>query len=60
MKETFRCSICNKVSSQELEDGCSPYHEDYYVPDPKDKLHWICLECAEIIFDINKEFEDEE
>lgn len=60
MKRSFRCSICNKVSTPEIETFPGDYKSDFFVEDPKDKNNFICGECREIIDQTNAEFYYEE
>ena len=57
--QIYRCSICNLTNNPEvcldLED-CSELMA--FVPDPKNKLFYICMECSESINSLKKSYED--
>lgn len=46
-KENCRCSICNKVSSPGIQTNYGEYSKKPFVPDPKDPLYFICMDCKE-------------
>lgn len=45
MQNNCRCSICNKVSSLDIETDIGDFSKDNFVPDPKNNSHFICTEC---------------
>jgi hypothetical protein len=40
-----RCSICNVVSSRDIETSVGDYRATGFVADPADSKHYICDEC---------------
>ena len=56
---THRCSLCNLTNNPEvcldLED-CSELMA--FVPDPKNKLFYICMECSASINSLKKSYDD--
>lgn len=56
----FRCSICNTVSNEGIETDLGDYRpHTSFTSDPKDRRHFICVTCDEIINDTLSEFEEE-
>lgn len=55
---TARCTICNCVSSEDIETTIGDYRPGMsFVPDPKDSLGFICLECQDVIQDQRFDYE---
>ena len=44
-----RCSICNKTNNEDVETDLGDFTTMTFVPDPKSDLHFVCLECYEMI-----------
>jgi hypothetical protein len=45
-----RCSICNATSNEEIETDIGDYKAHMsFTPDPKDPMHFICIDCSEVI-----------
>jgi hypothetical protein len=40
-----RCSICNKVSSHDIQTNLGDFTKKSFVPDPKNPMFFICEEC---------------
>lgn len=54
----FRCSICNAVSNERIETNLGDFKEDVsFTHDPKDGLHFICIDCADAVEDLRQDFE---
>jgi hypothetical protein len=48
----FRCSICDCVSMESIATNIGDYKPNMpFVNDPKDPLHFICVECDESVSD---------
>lgn len=54
----FRCSICNSVSSPEIETTVGDHRPGRFFEDPKNKLFMICSKCFEEIQSTKDEMED--
>lgn len=52
MNNKYRCSICNKVSSRDIETNYEETTKHTFVRDPKDKQHFICMDCNLIYQDL--------
>lgn len=53
-----RCSICNCVSSEDVETEIGDYQGyTYFVNDPKDPSHFICGACDEVVKDLRNDYE---
>jgi hypothetical protein len=53
-----RCSICNKVSNEEIQTELGDYQAHMsFTNDPKDPLHFICVECADSIEDQRQDYQ---
>jgi len=54
----FRCSICNTVSNESIQTNIGDFHPNMpFVNDPKDGLHFICIECKESIQGVLDDYE---
>lgn len=70
---TKRCAICDTTNNLMVQNNPGLYRKERrgrqdYVPDPKSKIHMICIPCNDIIEqarqeflvrDLQKEFENE-
>lgn len=46
----FRCSICNRVSLEEIETNIGDYQKGLtFVNDPKNSDDFICLDCSDVV-----------
>jgi hypothetical protein len=53
----FRCSICNKVSLEDISTEIGDYKRNLpFVHDPKDPMHFICIDCMEVIEDQRQDY----
>lgn len=48
MNYNTRCSICNHVSSEDIQTELGDFTKGEFVPDPKNELHYICIVCKEV------------
>lgn len=48
MNYNTRCSICNHVSSEDIQTELGDFTKGEFVPDPKNELHFICIVCKEV------------
>lgn len=54
----FRCSICNCVSNERIETNLGDFHPHMsFTNDPKDGLHFICIECDESIEEVRQDYQ---
>lgn len=51
-----RCTICNSVSSSEIQNAIGDLNKDSYVPDTKGQ-GFICSKCDGIISNLHFEYE---
>ena len=59
--KVHRCSICNSVSVADIETDLGDFKDHMsFTPDPKDPRHFICIECAEAINEVQFEYELED
>ena len=55
--KVHRCSICDKVNIQEIENNLGDYDSDIsFVSDPSDASHFICIDCSTEIQEIRDEY----
>lgn len=47
MNKNARCSICNKVSSRDIETNLGDFMNKSFVPDPKNSQFYVCVDCKE-------------
>jgi len=45
----FRCTICNKVSLEDIATELGDYTPQAFVHDPKDPTGFICVQCNDAI-----------
>lgn len=43
-----RCSVCNRVSSKDIETNALETYKGNFVPDPINRLHFVCVDCKEV------------
>jgi len=56
-----RCSICNRVSNEEIETNMGDYVQDLsFTFDPNNSLFDICVECGEAIDEVRHDYDFEE
>ncbi len=41
----YRCSICNRVSSGDIQTNLGDLAPGQFCSDPKDKSQYICMDC---------------
>jgi hypothetical protein len=52
-----RCSICNCVTNESIATEIGDFRSRMsFTPDPKDRMHDICIECAEVIQEQRDEY----
>jgi hypothetical protein len=52
-----RCTICNSVNIVDIETDIGDYKDHMsFTPDPSNKEHFICIECAEAIQEIRYDY----
>lgn len=52
-----RCSICNCVNIVDIETDLGDYRDFMsFTPDPSNKNHFICIDCAEVIQEIRYDY----
>lgn len=52
----FRCSICNKVSMEEIATEIGDFTSNNFTHDPKDKSQFICIDCHDAIEDVRYDY----
>lgn len=53
-----RCSICGCVSNESIQTNIGDYKSGMsFTTDPKDPMHEICIDCAEVIEDLRIDYE---
>lgn len=55
---TVRCTICNCVSSEDIETTIGDYRRGMsFAPDPIHRNSFICMECQDVIQDQRFDYE---
>lgn len=60
MNYNTRCSICNHVSSEDIQTELGDFSKGEFVPDPKSSLFYICMPCKEVYEDLMLSYETQD
>jgi len=53
-----RCSLCSAVSNERIETNIGDFKPKLaFTNDPKNPMHFICIDCSDAIEEVRQDFE---